>query len=108
MLPLVARFWQLMHISFLQLKVSTDFASIYNAMEELFEQPYWRLGFDKMLDLFNGIDGVIEQSIVGDLGAVYKKISPFAKWIHKNANPYYYDEVNDRYQKRIVDWSSYE
>ena len=38
---------------------------------------------DEVLDALDGSFGIIEQSIVGDLGAMYKKVSPFAKWIYE-------------------------
>ena len=38
---------------------------------------------DEVLDALDGSFGIIEQSISGDLGAMYKKVSPFAKWIYE-------------------------
>merc|ERR1712212_332499 len=88
----------------IKLKINFDFASLYNANKELLRRSYWRLPFDEILDIFDGTYGIIEQSIVGDLGATYKKLSPFAKWIYRNANPY--DEFGN-YKPNSVDWSSY-
>ena len=65
------------------MKLTGDFASAYNAFETLSSRPYWRLSFDEVLDALDGSFGIIEQSIIGDLGAMYKKVSPFAKWIYK-------------------------
>ena len=77
-------------------------------MENFFGQPYWRMSFDEVLDLFDGTYGIIEQSIVGDLGATYKKLSPFAKWISRNANPSArYDEYGNYEGRNTVDWSSF-
>ena len=44
------------------------------------------LSFDTVLDAFDGSFGIVEQSIIGDLGAMYKKASPFAKWIYTTLN----------------------
>ena len=86
-----------------------DFSSAYTSAVKFFglRQPYWRISFDEVLDLFDGTYGIIEQSIVGDLGATYKKLSPFAKWISRNANPYGYDEDGNYRRKNTVDWSSF-
>jgi len=67
----------------IKLKLTGDFASAYNAFETLNNRPYWRLSLDEVLDALDGSFGIIEQSISGDLGAMYKKVSPFAKWIYE-------------------------
>ena len=65
------------------MKLTGDFASAYHAFETLNNRPYWRLSLDEVLDALDGSFGIIEQSISGDLGAMYKKVSPFAKWIYE-------------------------
>jgi len=93
-----------------KLKLSVDFSSAYKSAVKFFglRQPYWRISFDEVLDLFDGTYGIIEQSIVGDLGATYKKLSPFAKWISRNANPSpRYDEFGNYEGRNTVDWSSF-
>jgi hypothetical protein len=69
------------------LKLTGDFASAYNAFEKFTNFQYTndkpRLSFDEVLDALDGSFGIIEQSIIGDLGAMYKKVSPFVKWIRK-------------------------
>merc|ERR550519_2650749 len=80
----------------MNLKLTGDFASAYNAFEKFTreDRPYWRLSFDEVLDALDGSFGIIEQSIIGDLGAMYKKVSPFAKWIYRLQTDY-----------RSADWS---
>ena len=80
------------------MKLTGDFASAYNAFEKFTrkDRPYWRLSFDEVLDALDGSFGIIEQSIIGDLGAMYKKVSPFAKWIYKTLE-----------NRRTADWTSF-
>ena len=46
---------------------------------------------------------MVEQSIIGDVKATYKKIKPFIKWMDVNIQYYQY------YQNRTMDyqWSTY-
>jgi len=66
----------------IKLKLTGDFGAAYNAFLILNDRPWYRLSFDTVLDAFDGSFGIVEQSIIGDLGAMYKKVSPFAKWIY--------------------------
>ena len=67
------------------MKISFDISAAYNAFEKLSAQNWNNhMSFEDILDAFDGVFGIIEQSFVGDLGAAYKKEKPFAKWIMKN------------------------
>jgi len=70
----------------IKLKLTGDFGAAYNAFLVLSARSSWRLSFDDVLDALDGSFGIVEQSIIGDLGAVYKKASPFAKWIYNTLN----------------------
>ena len=69
------------------MKLTGDFGAAYSAfLIALNDRPWYRLSFDTVLDAFDGSFGIVEQSIIGDLGAMYKKASPFAKWIYTTLN----------------------
>lgn len=68
------------------MKLTGDFGAAYNAFLVLSDRPWYRIDFDTVLDALDGSFGIVEQSIIGDLGAVYKKASPFAKWIYNTLN----------------------
>jgi len=90
----------------MKLKLTGDFASAYNAFEKFTseDRPIWRLSFDEILDALDGCFGIIEQSIIGDLGAMYKKVSPFAKWVFLVLD--HYTNRPNRSNKR-PDWNSF-
>jgi len=81
----------------IKLKLSGNMGPAYNAFLTLSDRPLWRLGFDGVMNALDGTFGIIEQSISGDLGAMYKKVSPFAKWIESTLNR----------RRREPDFSSY-
>ena len=71
----------------------------YNAFLTLNDIPPWRMEFDQVMNALDGTFGIIDQSISGDLGAMYKKVSPFAKWI--------YNTLNQRRRFSELDWNTY-
>ena len=78
------------------MKITGDFAQIYNAYEKLTEKPHWRLSYVDILDALDETFKIIDQSIIGDLGTTYKKVVPFAKWIRSSFS-----------SLKSPDWNSY-
>ena len=58
--------------------------------------------FFELLDAFDGPFHIIEQSIIGDVKATYKKINPFIKWMYVNIENQNQIEPDEDYQ-----WSTY-
>ena len=66
-----------------------DFTTSFKAFTKLNSPSYYHLsrtreGIFEILDLFDGPFEIIEQSIIGNVRATYKKINPFMKWIYVN------------------------
>ena len=56
--------------------------------------------FFEFLDAFDGPFHIIEQSIIGDVKATYKKIKPFIKWMYVNIE-------NQSGPDEDYEWSTY-
>ena len=65
-----------------------DFTSLFKAFTKLASPPPQNATDQEnvfvFLDLFDGPFHIIEQSIIGDVKATYKKIKPFIKWMYIN------------------------
>ena len=60
--------------------------SLFKAFRK-FSNPGRRPGLEPLFELLDALDGpfhIIEQSIIGDAKATYKKINPFIKWMVYN------------------------
>ena len=65
-----------------------DFTTLFKAFIKFKSPPPQHLTaqemFFEILDTFDGPFHIIEQSIIGDVKATYKKIKPFIKWMYIN------------------------
>ena len=81
-----------------------DFTSLFKAFTKLMSPPPQHLTeqeiFFEFLDLFDGPFHMIEQSIIGDVKATYKKIKPFMKWMYVNIE-------NQSGPDEDYEWSTY-
>ena len=65
--------------------------------------PFFKEELFELLDAFDGPFHIIEQSIIGDVKATYKKINPFIKWMFVNIENQLRPNQTEDYQ-----WSTYE
>ena len=81
-----------------------DFTSLFKAFIKFSSPPPRHLTdqeiFFEFLDLFDGPFHIIEQSIIGDVKATYKKIKPFMKWMFVNIE-------NQSGPDEDYEWSTY-
>ena len=73
--------------------------SLFKAFRK-FSNPGRRPGLEPLFELLDALDGpfhIIEQSIIGDVKATYKKIKPFIKWMY----------INTENQSGQDEWSTY-
>jgi len=91
------------YIKIADLIVKLKLNTFEKLMDQLFTGPSFRLNIEDILDAFDGAFGIIEQSISGDLGATYKKVITWIKWIIRNegsiinqdrVNAYRGDKIN--------------
>ena len=61
--------------------------------------PFFKEELFELLDAFDGPFHIIEQSIIGDVKATYKKIKPFMKWMHVN--------IRNTWILEDYEWSTY-
>ena len=65
-----------------------DFTSLFKVFTKLASPPPQNATDQEnvfvFLDLFDGPFHIIEQSIISDVKATYKKIKPFIKWMYIN------------------------
>ena len=81
-----------------------DFTSLFKTFTKLMSPPPQHYTdqeiFFEFLDLFDGPFHIIEQSIIGDVKATYKKIKPFMKWMYVNME-------NQSGPDEDYEWSTY-
>ena len=87
-----------------------NFTSLFKAFTKFTAQdlpPQQTTAQEEFFEFLDAFDirpfHMVEQSIIGDVKATYKKIKPFIKWMDVNIQYYQY------YQNRTMDyqWSTY-
>ena len=88
------------------MRLTGDFTNTYKAFEKLFSRNIfrnyrnYRSDLFELLDAFDGTIDIVEQSIIGDVKATYKKIKPFMKWMYVNIE-------NQSGPDEDYEWSTY-